>query len=102
MKRLKIIKLAKEKGFIESEDTTIMKFLIQLIHDWMRDEHNIIVIPTFDKNSFKYQVEIYYPPKNGWSLRNDSHIFKMHQHSYNDFDDALENGILEALKLIKE
>lgn len=104
----KLIKLAKEKGFIShfnkewkynSKEPLRQLFELTELQQWLREVHNIIVEPRYDCDDFAQY---------GKNTRFEWYcwVFKpMNYESENEptFDThelALEQGLLEALKLI--
>ena len=95
-------KLAKEKGFLNSIHYDGMGGYFtnttqSLLQKWLREEHNIEVwvTPTHLSyiNNKLYKVEIEY--FNGKRI----HCFKHDE--FKTYEEALEKGLQEALKLIK-
>lgn len=73
-----------------------------LLQRWLREEHNCIVEPYYLKDlletkiTFKATVDYY---KNDWSGElNDEPDF--YSNEYNTYEEALEEGLIAALKLI--
>lgn len=65
-----------------------------LLQKWIREKHNIHIEIRLNKKAYKYQIQ-YIPLKNEYGeCLNESKNF-------NTYEQALEEGLLEALKLIK-
>ena len=109
-----VAKLAKEKGFnaicrhaykdnnnipinfdngccydILSEHYTICPTQ-SLLQKWLREKHNIIVIPNYGDLSNKFSYDIVYKD----DYRNGDFLYKT-------YEEALEIGLIEGLKEIK-
>lgn len=110
-----LIKLAEEKGFFQ--DFTAMQisyghldidylWMCEL-QKWLRDKHNIDIIfePERYKNGINYCVQAQcFDLINGDSklnfIINATYMFN-DNHEYPTYEQALEKGLSEALKLIK-
>ena len=111
-------KLAKEKGFLSATsrqydskgechhplsigigDEEYLKRTAapaqSLLQKWLREEYNILVIPTFSKFSRTYGYKIYHV-EDGETKEINSQFIKK-----DTYESALEKGIYEALKIIK-
>lgn len=121
-----LIKLAEEKGFQAKTVTT--KYTIDvilggrkniLINDtcnylilceiqkWLREVHNIDVyvlpsVPNFKRSNPVYYVRYFQCPKK-WELNTPKRIMESEsvERRFDNPEQALEAGLLEALKLIK-
>lgn len=104
-------KLAKEKGFyIEDQNNHIPKYNLptqSLLQKWLREVHNSFIEvgihspknKYFTKKNLRYFVEINYYGKNfNLEMTNKEDFLKTNIKSY---EEALEIGLQEALKLIK-
>lgn len=112
-----VFQLAQDKGFIRpynfhnyavtgSKDYTIADSAISLlwltlIQRWLRDEHKIFV------NVFPYDAEDFAKAVYGvniinieWGMYKECHVEKMLRTYPPSYEEALLNGINEALKLI--
>ena len=117
-------KLAKEKGFdfiyiIDNELTKHSLITQSLLAKWLREVHNIIVDVSLDflnshtKESIKYSPTFYTYSNNKkrfWIytdyINSDECTKKMQEEmpifqNYSTYEEALEIGLQEALKLIK-
>ena len=87
-----LIKKAKELGFNQSPKMPYLEAYYMwmcLLQKWLRDEHRIIVIPTEDSGKYicfyKSSETIYFTTVN-----------------FKTYEQALEKGLTEAMKLIKK
>lgn len=65
-----------------------------LLQKWLREKHNIHIGVYYNKNSCVWDVEC-------WHV-DDVEPFYYGNIEFNTYEEALENGLQEALKLIKE
>jgi len=66
-----------------------------LLQKWLREKHNIHIRPDLPWVESGWLVK-------GYSLIDGSELFSINKYKQlNSFEDALEEGLLEALKLIK-
>lgn len=74
-----------------------------LLQKWLREEHNLhpYIVPYGDKESWKFSI-VRYINKSTDEQRNTLLDTKYHNHEmkYNSYEEALEEGLQEALKLI--
>ena len=104
-------KLAEEKGFKNKNyyfgykddklvvkdqyPNTIKAYTQSLLQKWLREKHNIDVLIKYDS-----------PVRPKYPIRYTFYIYTTldwySQHTYITFEEALEAGLYEALKLIKE
>ena len=66
-----------------------------LLQKWLREIHNINVVPTMSRFSHTYGYKIFYIEDEKTELIDSQYI------KNNSFEKALEIGLQEALKLIK-
>jgi hypothetical protein len=92
-------KLAKEKGFSSESYLEPSNYCItptqSLLQRWLREVHNIHVEIWFDNtqlDGFPYLYEIY----NQQNQEGD-----INGHYFDNYEEALEEGLQEALKLIE-
>jgi len=110
----KTAKLAKEKGFTEECYALWQKILIEgekndniinekgiyaaptqsLLQRWLREEHGILV-----ESLYSYSAIDYIPKIGKLNAYQDYNLFE--EISCNTYELALEQGLIEALKLIK-
>ena len=103
-----IVKLAKEKGFSNKvnnaegiyyaedilEDNKAYYLWICLVQKWLREEHHLIVIVA-------YQYEHDSTPYSYWIYKeNNSLPLNQWINDLKTYEEALELGLIEALKLI--
>jgi hypothetical protein len=67
-----------------------------LLQAWLRDIHNIVVLADFDKN--KDGKGIMYTTN--WQPMEELHKGGYSDEQYNTYEEALEVGLIEGLKLI--
>ena len=107
----KTAKLAKEKGFyIEDQNNHIPRYNLptqSLLQKWLRELHNCFIEvgihspenKYFTKRNLRYFVKINYYGKNfNIEMTDDEDYLKINIKTY---EEALEIGLQEALKLIK-
>lgn len=94
----KTAKLAEEKGFdfdyIVNNELTIHSLITQsLLQKWLREVHNIVVL-----------IHQYSDTKRYFYLTNEEYNFECdwNKLSYETYEEALEIGLRENLKLIKQ
>jgi len=92
-------KLAKEKGFNIRTVTNLRKPTQSLLQKWLREEHNIHVsaFPVFS-NRFFPTIRKFYKDKEYDTFLGSPYPPK---YSKNTYEEALECGLQEALKLIE-
>lgn len=122
---LETAKLAKNKGYLESclrpydnkgnllkRDYDNCEYLItdgiysaptqSLLQKWLREEHDINVFIGFRPNSKKWDSHAYSLNLNGKEYVNERPLKKfINQDVFNTYEEALEAGLQEALKLIE-
>jgi hypothetical protein len=111
---LKTAYLAKEKGFkgglhYDGVGGYFTNTTQSLLQRWLREKHNIqIEISLYHMHGgwvgAKYQYQIYtiYQSEEEWDKGNEYGMEKCHhpKNSSNTYEQALEAGLIEALKLI--
>ena len=89
-------KLAKEKGFdfiyiIDNELTNHSLITQSLLQKWLREVHNIhITVTSISQESWQYHIQ---KPKDK--------LGDNYNEDYENYEEALEDGLQESLKLIK-
>ena len=120
----KVAKLAKEKGLPQKEflskgilytkdgdltgwepvynysETDIGIVSQSVLQKWLREEHEIIIQPDYDTRDNTYSVYIDYKP-NGthWTFLDFDTVTN---NVYQSYEEALEKGLYEALKIIQD
>ena len=80
-----------------SDDMWLLRPTQSLLQKWLREVHNVSMLPSFnDNNADCYYYFIHTNTKKAYSNRICS--LKM---DYSTYEEALEKGLQEALKLIK-
>jgi hypothetical protein len=106
--KLKTAKLAKEKGF--STNTTGIYEWEQdceivpqsVLQKWLREKHNIIVFAKhFYQNWYEWVIQSYEDLDGDRFWDEDINSGNEYSNS-TSYEEALEDGILQALKLIKK
>jgi hypothetical protein len=93
----KYTEIHEESGLLEYQINTYISAPTQaLLQKWLKDKHNIIVLsePVLGFSHIEFSMSIY-TKKNIFSLT------KFHVSSNKSYEEALEAGLIEGLKLIK-
>lgn len=84
---------SKQKGYLETFSAPTQS----LLQKWLREVHGLVVASNISKTSFWYNWTITYKIKN---INRIISVGDPYQKSYEIYEQALEIGLLEALKLI--
>jgi hypothetical protein len=75
-----------------------------LLQKWLREEHNCIVEISFNKkeneNFLRYSMTVDYYKKDWSGIENDD--YDDYDNGFDTYEEALEAGLLSALKLIQQ
>lgn len=96
----KLIKLSEEKGFKPSYDVIDYNLFLFELHKWLRDDHNMHVMPDCNGSGWFYTII-----KAGNVSKGDysggTNIFSNYASELKTYEEALEAGLAMALILIK-
>lgn len=97
--KLETTKLLKEKG-INLNCETLTQSLVQ---KWLREVHGINIFMCFKPNIKKWDFVPYDMKMTGMEYvkYNSEYLKSRRERRYDTYEDALENGIVEALNMIK-
>lgn len=84
--------------FLSNDNRSISRPTQSLLQTWLREVHNIAVIPCFNDNV----AEEYYYFIHTNTIKAYSNRICSLPNKFNNYEDALEIGLQEALKLIKD
>lgn len=99
-------KIHRKKDFDEFSNTFCFTPTQSLLQKWLREEHEIHIEISYgkDKTNVWFNPNIYslIKPQDGDDLDcyNDSYAELVELNQYDSYEEALEAGLLEALKLI--
>lgn len=83
------------EGFYKSGDDLFNAPTQALLQKWLRDTHVIVVIiNAIDYRTYNYQISMW--------LNNDTRLTNIYGNLRHTYEQALEKGLLKALKLIKK
>lgn len=93
-------KLAKEKGFnIRDPKYWYPNVTQSLLQKWLREVHKVLVFPFIAWNLITWGYNIHFIDSKDVYEELDKRVY--HGANYKSYEEALESGLQEALKLIK-
>lgn len=72
-----------------------------LLQKWLREKHNIVVLVEFNDGTYTQDNFTFFIYKNDIAVKHHGIPKNSELKSYNTYEKALEEGLLQALKLIK-